>query len=181
MGLVMGIRVALSAPMVSHLFFVDDSLLLFKANRENAETVNNALDLYNRASGQQVNLEKLSIHFAKGCSNATCGEIKAILQVHNEALSERYLGMPTDVGSFVSKAFSYLKDREWKKVQGWMEPCLSAGGKEVLIKAVAQAIPTIRCRALCFEGVCASILIAFYVTSGGQQRRKKEDLLGHLG
>jgi hypothetical protein len=47
MGLVMGIRVALSAPMVSHLFFIDDSLLLFKANRENAETVNNALDLYN--------------------------------------------------------------------------------------------------------------------------------------
>ena len=66
----MGIRVAPSAPKVSHLLFADDSLLLFKANRENAETVKNVLDLYCRASGQQVNLEKSLIHFAKGCSNA---------------------------------------------------------------------------------------------------------------
>jgi hypothetical protein len=138
----MGIRVAPSAPMVSHLLFADDNLLLFRANRENVETVKNALDLYCRAFGQQVNLEKSSIHFAKGCSNATRNEIKGVLQVFNEALSARYLGMPTDVGSSVTSAFSYLKDRVWKKVQGWMEQSLSAGGKEVLIKAVAQAIST---------------------------------------
>jgi hypothetical protein len=62
--------------------------------------------------------------------------------VDNEALSERYLSMPIDVGSSVTGAFSYLKDRVWKKVQGWMEQCLWTGGKEVLIKVVAQAIPT---------------------------------------
>ena len=39
-------------------------------------------------------------------------------------------------------AFKYLKNQVWNKVQGWMKQCLSAGGKEVLIKAVAQAIPT---------------------------------------
>jgi hypothetical protein len=49
--------------------------------------------------------------------------------------------MPIDVGSSVTGVFSYLKDRVWKKVQGWMEQCLSTGGKEVLIKVVAQAIP----------------------------------------
>ena len=38
--------------------------------------------------------------------------------------------------------FSYLKDRVWKKLQGWKGRLLSRAGKEVLIKAVAQYIPT---------------------------------------
>ena len=36
---------------------------------------------------------------------------------------------------------SNIRKIVWKRVQGWMEQSLSAGGKEVLIKAVAQAIP----------------------------------------
>ena len=50
--------------------------------------------------------------------------------------------MPSDVGSAINGAFKYLKDQVWNRVQGWMEQCLSAGGKEVLIKSVAQAVPT---------------------------------------
>jgi hypothetical protein len=55
----------------------------------------------------------------------------------NEALSEKYLDMPIDMDSSLSGAFTHLKDRVWQKVQGWMERSLSAGGKEVLIKAIA--------------------------------------------
>ena len=65
-----------------------------------------------------------------------------MLNVHNTSLNDKYLGMASDVGASVNGAFKYLKDRVWKRVQGWMEQSLSAGGKEVLIKAVAQAIPT---------------------------------------
>jgi hypothetical protein len=60
--------------------------------------------------------------------------------VENESLNERYLGLHTDVGRTTNGAFKYLKDRVWNKVQGWIEQTLSARGKEVLIKAVAQAI-----------------------------------------
>jgi hypothetical protein len=137
-----GIRVAPSAPAVSHLLFADDSLLFFKVNRESAEEVNKVLQLYCDASGQWINMDKSSIHFGKGCSNQIREEIKNILNVHQEALSEKYLGMPTDVGNSSNGAFKYLKDRVWKRVQGWMEQSLSSRGKEVLIKAVAQAIPT---------------------------------------
>ena len=59
-----------------------------------------------------------------------------IVNVHNVSLSEKYIGMPSDVGTSVSGAFKHLKDRVWKRVQGWMEMLLSATGKEFLIKAV---------------------------------------------
>jgi hypothetical protein len=138
----MGIKVATSAPTVSHLLFVDDSLLFFRANRESALEVKEVLQLYCNASGQQVNMDKSSIHFAKGVQNTLREEIMDTLHVHNVSLSEKYLGMPSDVGISVNGAFKYLRDRVWKKVQGWIEILLSAAGKKVLIKAVAQAIPT---------------------------------------
>jgi hypothetical protein len=87
-------------------------------------------------------LDKSSIHFAKGCRQDVRDDIKEILNVQKESLNEKYLGMPFDVGSSVNGAFKYLKGWVWKRVQGWMEMCLSTGGKEVLIKSVAQAIPT---------------------------------------
>jgi hypothetical protein len=73
-------------------------------------------------------------------------------------LNEKYLGMPSDVGRSKSGAFKYLKDSIWKKIQGWLEQLLAVGGKEVLIKLVAQAIPTFSMS--CFRlprGLCQAI------------------------
>jgi hypothetical protein len=137
-----GIIVAPSALMVSHLLFTDDSLLFFTATRESAQEIKDVLQLYYRASGQQINLDKSSIHFAKGCRQDVRDDIKEILNVQKESLNEKYLGMSFDVGSSVNGAFKYLNDRVWKRVEGWIERCLSTRGKEVLIKSVAQAIPT---------------------------------------
>ena len=39
-------------------------------------------------------------------------------------------------------SFDYIKERVWRKLQGWEEKLLSQAGREVLIKAVVQAIPT---------------------------------------
>ena len=50
---------------------------------------------------------------------------------------ESYLGLPTLVGRTKYHTFSYLKDRVWKKLQGWKGKMLSKAGKEILIKAVA--------------------------------------------
>ncbi|XP_071680070.1 uncharacterized protein [Lolium perenne] len=153
-----GLKVAASAPAVNHLLFADDSLLFINANGDSARDARDTLDAYCRASGQRINLDKSSIFFSKKCPVTIKQELKDILNVQNETLSEKYLGMPSNVGRSTSGAFKFLKDRIWKRIQGWIEQCLSAGGKDVLIKAVLQAIPIYSMA--CFklpQGLCQHI------------------------
>ena len=65
-----------------------------------------------------------------------------ILGVKEVVKFESYLGLPTLIGRDKYNTFTYLKDRVWKKLQGWKGMLLSRASKEILIKAVAQSIPT---------------------------------------
>ena len=55
---------------------------------------------------------------------------------------EKYLGLPPIIGRSKRRAFEEIKNRVGKKVGGWKEKLLSQARKEILIKAIAQAIPT---------------------------------------
>ncbi|KAK2655323.1 hypothetical protein Ddye_008375 [Dipteronia dyeriana] len=68
--------------------------------------------------------------------------IQAIFGIEECNTRDKYLGHPTLVGRNKQLTFNMIKERVWKKVRGWKRNLFSFGGKEVLIKAVAQAIPT---------------------------------------
>ena len=71
---------------------------------------------------------------------------------------EKYLGLPSFVGRGKKASFNYIKERVWRKLQGWEGKLLSQAEREVLIKSVIQAIPTyaMRCFKLPF-GLCDDI------------------------
>ncbi|KAK9266575.1 hypothetical protein L1049_021625 [Liquidambar formosana] len=83
--------------------------------------------------------------------------------------------MPALVGRSKREIFRYIKDRIRKRIQGWKEKMLSKAGREVLIKAVAQSIPTFVMG--CFKlpiSLCAEIngLIGkFWWGQQGEERR----------
>jgi len=141
-GRIEGEKVCQNAPSVSHLLFADDSLILFRANRDDALQLQRILDVYEECSGQTINRDKSAIMFSPNTSSTDKGVVMEALNIQRETMNERYLGLPVFVGQSRKKVFSYLKDRVWKHILGWKEKMLSRAGKEVLIKAVAQAIPT---------------------------------------
>ena len=64
------------------------------------------------------------------------------LKVKEVEKFDAYLGLPTLMGRRKYETFAFLKERVWRKLQGWKGKLLSRAGKEVLIKAVAQSFPT---------------------------------------
>jgi hypothetical protein len=106
-----GLQVVPTAPAVNHLLFANDSLLFFQASINGAQEMIDALNKYCSASGQQINMDKSSIFFSKGCPEAVRQDIKIVLEVERETLNEKYLGMPSDVGKSKGLAFKYLRDR----------------------------------------------------------------------
>ena len=69
-------------------------------------------------------------------------ELKQLLGVQAVELFDKYLGLPTIIGRSKTQIFDFVKTRVWKKLKGWKEKSLSRAGREVLIKVVAQAIPS---------------------------------------
>ncbi|XP_012852582.1 PREDICTED: uncharacterized protein LOC105972190 [Erythranthe guttata] len=96
------------------------------------------------ASGQKVNYQKSSIVFSKTTTSANKEMIRTALSMEVVDKHDKYLGLPSVIGKSKREVFGHIRDRDrvCKRLQGWKEKWLSKGGKEILIKAVIQAIPT---------------------------------------
>lgn len=141
-GKIVGIKVCRTAPSVNHLFFADDSVILMRARNEEAAELKRVLGVYERVSGQVINKEKSSILFSPNTARTVREQMKATLSISQEKWGERYLGLPVSIGISKKKTFAYIKQKIWCRVQGWQEKMLPKADKEILVKAVAQAIPT---------------------------------------
>ena len=114
-----GVRVCRNAPLVSHLLFADDSLILMKANIVNATSLRQVLDQYCANSGQLVSERKCSIYFSPNVDATTKANICTELNIMTEAISDKYLGLTAMVGMDKSENFMYLLERVISVLKGW--------------------------------------------------------------
>jgi hypothetical protein len=153
--LIHGVKVAPSAPKITHLFFADDSILFCKATEEEAGQMKQIITTYQQASGQLVNYNKSEILFSKRVPTQVKAVINSILPMKVVDNFSKYLGQPTVIGRSKVQTFNYIKDMVWKKLKGWKGKNLSFAGRGTLIKAVAQAIPTyLMSSFLLLRGIC---------------------------
>ncbi|XP_073133915.1 uncharacterized protein [Henckelia pumila] len=157
-GCFKGVRIASSCPSLSHLFFAEDSLIFFKAEMEDCQSIAECLKNYERASGKVINFEKSALSFTPNTVPAMVNRIKSELTIPVVQGHEIYLGLPTFSLRSKKVQFSYLVERILGRIRGWGSKFFSVGGKETLIKSVLQAIPTYAMS--CFripKGICEEI------------------------
>jgi hypothetical protein len=135
------VKICRNAPGVSHLLFADDSLLFFEAQDVQEARIKHVLDVYASSTGQLINPAKCSIMFGTACPPDRKLQVRNILQVIQETFETKYLGLPTPEGKMSRGKFQSLQAKLAKCLIEWDDTHKSQAAKEVLIKAVAQAIP----------------------------------------
>ncbi|KAG5537109.1 hypothetical protein RHGRI_024523 [Rhododendron griersonianum] len=136
-----GIKMKKQCPVVSHLFFADDSLIFLEANSWYCSNLRQILGCFSEASGLSVNLHKSSVMFSANASHSTRDELKGILEMKDMDKNSKYLGLPTSWGKSKKESMGFIRDNILGKIKGWSNKDLNQAGKEILIKSVIQPIP----------------------------------------
>jgi hypothetical protein len=117
---------------------VDDCVIFSEASQRGADCLQEILDVYSRGLGQLVNRDKSIVFFSSNYSD----EMKTVthqgLHIEKEALTERYLGLPTAVGRSLTDAFEYIPARIRSLIGTWSGQEASCVGREVLLNQLLR-------------------------------------------
>ena len=127
---------------VSHLFFVNDSLVFCRATTQESMEIKALLEHHELASGQEVNFSKSAITFSPNVEEVVRVDIQGILGLERCGPHDKYLGLSSILGRNKRETFRMIRKRLWRKLHLWRSKLFSIGGKEILIKVVAFTIPS---------------------------------------
>lgn len=80
---------------------------------------------YEVASGQKFNRSKTTLVFNKFTLEPIRITIKEIMRLQEIQHYEKYLGLLSLVGKGKKASFNHIKERVWRKLQGWKGKLLS--------------------------------------------------------
>ncbi|XP_020969282.1 uncharacterized protein LOC110267813 [Arachis ipaensis] len=173
-NLISGIKLAPTAPVITHLLFADDCIIFAGAQEEEIYQLIQIINKYTEASGQRINTEKSGLIFGSQVSIQRRVNIEEITGMASWEEPGKYLGLPATWGRSKNKALEWIQEKILDKMQGWKEKLLNQAGKEVLIKAVIQAIPVYAMNVIKFpKSFCRkieSIIAKFWWTNNGKER-----------
>jgi hypothetical protein len=103
-GVISGVPTSPRGPILSHLFFADDSLLFCKANSIEWQGLMRILGVYEAGSGQKLTLQKTSMFFSRNISAAKRMEILNSSGFSEAQRIDHYL-LPSYIGKSKNQSF----------------------------------------------------------------------------
>jgi hypothetical protein len=121
--------------------FVDDVLILTKADFAEWQLIQDILHLFNLVSGLCINYSKSSAHHW-GLLDPELHHLKNHLPYSFLDLKEgfRYLGYQLKMGASLPEDWRWLVATFEKKIDFWCNKWLSMGGRLILIKTVLESL-----------------------------------------
>ncbi|GKV19300.1 hypothetical protein SLEP1_g29582 [Rubroshorea leprosula] len=170
-----GYKIRRRSPVISHLLFADDSLIFCRATIEEICQLQSILQVYGDVSGQKVNFSKSTAMFSSNTPMEVRNLICNKLDIRVESTFSKYLGVPISWGRSKRDCLQYVVDKIQQKLTYWKKSLLSQAGQEILIKAVAMAIPTFTMSCFLFPaGVCQDINRIIREFWWGQQAQERK-------
>ncbi|CAL5413426.1 unnamed protein product [Camellia sinensis] len=110
------------------------------------------------ATRQYVNFDKSSVQFSLNVPFPLHSSIRQLSGFRETPVDAKYLGLPTFWRRSKAEAYGFIIERVQAKLQGWKLKLLSHAGRETLIKAVVQAIPSYAMTCFLFpKNFCAKL------------------------
>ncbi|KAF5812274.1 putative RNA-directed DNA polymerase [Helianthus annuus] len=140
-GDVVGIKTPMNGPVISHLFYADDAIILGEWSKDNIENVVRILRIFHLCSGLKINLAKSNL-FGVGIDTGELDSMAEIIGCQAKSFPFRYLGLT--VGANMNRPANWkpVYDIVEARLAKWKAAMLSMGGRVTLIKSVLESLPT---------------------------------------
>ncbi|XP_062119052.1 uncharacterized protein LOC133832764 [Humulus lupulus] len=141
-GILSGYEVAGGFLKISHLLYVDVTMLFREANIDPVNLLQQCLHKYSYWSGQHINMNKSSIIFSKNVSQGVNNRLQTYLGFKLMDKTNRFLGNPLCISKNRYASFKFTLDKVMSKLKGWHCKLLSQAGGTTLRSSFIQGIPS---------------------------------------
>ncbi|KAL6579789.1 hypothetical protein OROMI_007813 [Orobanche minor] len=124
---------------ISHLAYVDDTLLFVKATSNNLQILKHCFQHFEGVSGQKINEVKSSFLLHNPTPHRI-STVNNILGYTHENFPFNYLGVPIGKGNPTFNMFNNVVLKIQNKICTWNHHLLSLGGRIELIKSVLHSV-----------------------------------------
>lgn len=134
-------KIARNGPSLSHLFFVDDLVLMAKNNSTTCKTLKDTLQNFCKWSGKTINNNKSKILFSSNASFSTVANTANFFNMNYCTNFGRYLGFPIFDKKPSPADYGFIIDNLTKKLAEWKTKFLTLAGRTTLAKATLNNVP----------------------------------------
>ncbi|GJS28095.1 putative RNA-directed DNA polymerase, eukaryota, reverse transcriptase zinc-binding domain protein [Tanacetum coccineum] len=135
-----GVRVGEDDLMVSHLQYVDDTIIFGEWSRENTSNLMNVLKCFEEVAGLKINLNKSKI-YSVGVERGELDIMAHFMRCSVGEVPFTYLGLPVGVNMRRVSAWNEVIERFKSRLCEWKAKAMSFGGRLTLVKSVLGSLP----------------------------------------